>query len=247
MASPVKLYQREMHGHLGFFATWLPIDWVDVGDVGVLDGGKFTPMTSLRELGIPCEVKPRGKPAYLRHVSSKGINVSVSTGGTVEALVKAEIAIDFSTAGAFVFETANLQQRSFENRAEIAEGLFAAYDDERWQKDWVVVNAVYSADVATILVSVSKSAGLVLAGEVGPPHGEILLAGLEGKLSVTSRNGAVVDVVAKSGARPLYSCLRIKTGFFGGRRIGPVRGHGGRKPSLRDLCDSPSIDDLLES
>ena len=36
MASPVKTYQSEMHDKLGFFATWLPGDHVELGDVGVL-------------------------------------------------------------------------------------------------------------------------------------------------------------------------------------------------------------------
>ena len=38
---PVRTYREEMHGNLGFFASWLPADPVDVGDIGVLEGGRF--------------------------------------------------------------------------------------------------------------------------------------------------------------------------------------------------------------
>jgi len=53
MASPVKLYQQEMHSNLGFFATWLPASILELGDFGVLEAGRFRKMGSLKELGIP--------------------------------------------------------------------------------------------------------------------------------------------------------------------------------------------------
>jgi hypothetical protein len=56
MASPVKLYQQEMHSNLGFFANWLPGDPIEVGDVGVLESGRFRRVVSLEDLGIGCDV-----------------------------------------------------------------------------------------------------------------------------------------------------------------------------------------------
>ena len=34
MVSPVQRYQREMHDNIGFFATWLPGDLLELGDIG---------------------------------------------------------------------------------------------------------------------------------------------------------------------------------------------------------------------
>lgn len=34
MASPVQRYQQEMHENIGFFATWLPGDLLELGDIG---------------------------------------------------------------------------------------------------------------------------------------------------------------------------------------------------------------------
>ena len=50
MPSPVALYQREMHKNLGFFATWLPGDQLELGEAGVLKGGRFRKQSSLAEL-----------------------------------------------------------------------------------------------------------------------------------------------------------------------------------------------------
>ena len=44
MASPVKRYQQEMHNNLGFFATWLPSTAIALGDIGVLQSGRFHTM-----------------------------------------------------------------------------------------------------------------------------------------------------------------------------------------------------------
>jgi hypothetical protein len=37
----VRTYQEEMHNSVGFFATWLPGDILDLGDVGELKDGQF--------------------------------------------------------------------------------------------------------------------------------------------------------------------------------------------------------------
>jgi hypothetical protein len=52
MASPVRRYQQEMHENIGFFATWLPGDLLELGDIGILVNGSFRKLSSLWALGI---------------------------------------------------------------------------------------------------------------------------------------------------------------------------------------------------
>jgi hypothetical protein len=61
MSNPVKLYHREMHEKIGFFANWLPGDPLAIGAIGVLADGQFRQESSLQELKIPCkESDPEG-------------------------------------------------------------------------------------------------------------------------------------------------------------------------------------------
>ena len=52
MPSPVQRYQREMHENIGFYATWLPGDPMELGDVGIPSNGMFRKRSSLNDLGI---------------------------------------------------------------------------------------------------------------------------------------------------------------------------------------------------
>ena len=108
MASPVMLYHREMYDNLGFFATWLPGDPIEIGDVGTLEFGRFMRITSLKELGIGCKVSTGNSTQNMQYTSRQGTKITTSAGAAVTGIAKAEITIEFSCQGAFVFNAANL-------------------------------------------------------------------------------------------------------------------------------------------
>src|SRR5262249_53468912 len=109
MGSPVRLYQDEMYSNMGLFATWLPNDPVEVGDVGVLKEGRFTRLTSLAELNIQYRTRPAHATASLQYTSTESTKVTASAGAAVAPVAKAEIRIDFSRDGAFLFHAAGLK------------------------------------------------------------------------------------------------------------------------------------------
>ena len=79
MASPVKIYQSEMHHNLGFYATWLPGDPIEIGDVGVLLDGRFRRLTSLTDLGISYDLSAAGTTQNVQYTSAKGAKVGAAT------------------------------------------------------------------------------------------------------------------------------------------------------------------------
>src|SRR5262245_51278402 len=109
MASPVMLYHQEMHNNLGFFATWLPGDPIEIGDVGVLENGRFRPMTSLKEFGIACDISTSQSAQNVHYTSRQGTKIATSSGAAATAIAKAEITIEFSRQGAFVFNASPLR------------------------------------------------------------------------------------------------------------------------------------------
>jgi len=48
MSSPVKLYLKEMHNNVGYFATWLPANTVKLGDFGVVEAAASAGSLALR-------------------------------------------------------------------------------------------------------------------------------------------------------------------------------------------------------
>lgn len=242
MGSPVKLYQREMHDNLGFFPTWLPGDRIQIGDAGVLEGGRFRRTTSIADLGIAYEVSSGAATQDVQYTSTQGISLGTKAGAAAD-LVKGEIRIEFSREGAFVFHATRLQARQLENRAQVSEEIVKAYRIGKWEKDWLLVETLHTADCVTVIVSEDSSAELVLAASADMPLASISLADPRIDLTVASTRGRIVHIIGGKGLHPLYSCLRLKDPFFGSPSVQPVRGATRNEfPFAR-----PAIDELLDS
>lgn len=244
MASPVRLYQEEMHNNLGFFAAWLPGDPIEVGDAGVLERGRFRKLASLRELGIEVQVESTTSSQGVKYTSSEGTKIAPSAGAAIAGVAKAVIKIDFSREGAFVFEVSSLQPRQITNRLEVAKAIVKAYENGLWQKEWLVVEALRTAERATIIVAEDSSAEVVLQAATEGLLASTSLVDPKLGLSVASTRGKIVHVVAASNLTPLYSCLRLRDPLFGTPSVVPVRGAA----EARDLpLSRPGIQELLQS
>lgn len=245
MASPVKLYQREMHDNLGFFATWLPADPIEIGDAGLLVRGRFRKTASLEELGISHKVVPGRASQNVQYTSTSGTKLSVSGGATAAAVARAEISIEFSRSGAFVFHASSLRPQRLENRQRVADELLKAYEQDKWKKEWLLVEALHTAEQATIVVSDDRSAGLVLRADVAGLPAGFSLADPKVNLTVASTWGKVVHIVGGRRLHPLYTCLRLKDPLIGKPSVQPVRGQDNASPEA--AFTRPAIDDLLRS
>jgi hypothetical protein len=247
MASPVKLYQREMHRNMGFFATWLPSNAIELGDIGVLDGGRFRRVGSLKELGI--------SPLEVREGTTENVSYSASAkrtdGGSVGArtavpLASAELSIQFTSEGGYVFEAIAMRQMEIANRLALAATLLKAYEKGQWEAEWLLVDALYNAGSATILVSEDTTSEIVLKANAAVlPLGSLPLADPKLGLAVASSSGKIVHVVAANNVRPLYSCVKVRNPLlFGKPSVVPVRGLGDQNGSA---LGRPGIADLLDS
>jgi len=245
MASPVKLYQEQMHSNVGFFATWLPGSILDLGDFGILEAGRFRKLGSLKELGIEHGEVREGSPENVSYSASAKRSVGASAeASTTVPVAKAELSIQFSQQGGYVFEAAGIRNVEIANRIALSESILAAYDQGRWQKHWLIVDAMYKAASATIIVSEDSSSEIVLRASGNVPLGTLPLADPKLGLSVSNSSGKIVHVVAQSNLSPLYSCLKVRDPLFGLPSVVPVRGVGeADEPAFTRL----GIEDLLNS
>ena len=243
MASPVRTYQTQMHSNLGFYATWLPTDPVSVGDVGILEGGRFRKVTSLQELAIAPTVKRSAGQGDLQFSSTEGVKLDTSGSGKAAGVGKLEVAIQFSGEGAFLFHASGLQLQRLENRAQIAQAVLDAYRAGRWKKDWLIVESVHAADCATVIISEDSSARLLLSADLKLPTPFTSLADPRVGFEVSVNEGKMFRTLSGKKLSPLYSCLRVKDPFFGAAEVLPVRGG----EDATRLLSRPAIDELLES
>jgi hypothetical protein len=247
MASPVKRYQQEMHNNLGFFATWLPSTAVALGDIGVLQDGRFHRVGSLKELGIVHTDVREGTAENVSYSASAKRSDSISVGaGAAVPIASGELSISFTSEGGYVFEAINMKQIEVADRLSLASSLLKAYEDGRWQKEWLLIDALYRAESATILVSEDSSSEIVLkASAAALPAGLLPLADPKLRLGVASSSGKIVHIVAANNLQPLYSCVKVRDPLlFGKPSVVPVRGGADHHA---DALGRPGIDDLLNS
>ena len=246
MASPVRMYQEEMHSHLGFYPTWLPGDRIEIGDVGVLEGGRFRQLASLRELGIEYQASTGSAAQNVQYTSTQGTTIEVKAGAIASSVAQGEIKVEFARTGAFIFHATDLRLRQLETRLVVGKDIVAAYERGKWQKEWLLVEAHHVAACATVIVSEDSAASLVLSASASGPLTSISLADPKLGLTVSRTTGRIVHIVGASDLHPLYSCLRLKDRLFGRSVIEAVRGAvPGSGPE--DVFARPSIDALLDS
>lgn len=243
MASPVKTYQSEMHSNLGFFATWLPGDPIELGDIGVLENGRFRRMSTLKELGVSVEVGSGNSSQDLQYTSTKGFTLNTSGGARAKGVATAKLVLQFSAEGAFVFHATGLQPSRIQNRAAVAKEMLRLYRSKKWNKEWCLVESIHSAARATVIISQDSSAELVLAADAHAGIPALCLADPKVKLKVTAVRGKLFQTIGAKDLHPLYACLRLNDPLFGDPSVQPVRGQTDESIEL----SRPGIAELLDS
>jgi hypothetical protein len=202
-------------------------------------------MASLKELGIEFSVSRGQSMQNVNYSSTRGTKISTSTGTEVAVVGKAEISIDFSEQGAFVFQALQLQPWQLENRMIIAEQVVKAYELNRWDKSWLLIESLHSAERATVIVSEDSAAGLVLVAKLDQVIPSISLVDPKVSLSVASSRGRMMQLIGSENLHPLYSCLRLKDPLFGSPSLQPVR--GAKDARADSQFSRPGIGELLDS
>jgi hypothetical protein len=234
-----------MHNNVGFFATWLPSSTLEIGDIGVFEGGQFRRQASLRELGIASPSTREGEPQKMSYSASAERKIAgIASAATIAPVAKAELSIRFTQQGGFVFEAEGVRQIEIADRIPLAHNLLNLYRETVWKDQWHLIDAVYSAASATILVSEGSSSEIVLNANAVVIPGAWPLSDPKLGLSVSSSTGKIVYVIAAAGLKPLYSCVKIRSHFFHDPSLEPVRGIA---TNPTDVLARPRIEALLES
>jgi hypothetical protein len=230
---------------MGYFATWLPSSNIELGDIGVLDAGRFRRVGSLKELGNKHPDVREGNPENVSYSASAKRNEGASGGASAPVVAgRAELSIKFTSQGGYVFEAISMRHVEIADRLALAESLLEAFKKGRWQEEWLLVESFYNAGSATIIVSEDTTSEVVLKASAAVPLGTLPLADPKLGLTVASSTGKVVHCVAANNLRPLYSCVKVRDPLIGKPSVVPVRGASeDRTRALRRL----SIDDLLDS
>ena len=234
---------------------WLPGDRIDIGDVGVLEGGRFRRATNLTDLNVDFQLDVPGVPQPLRYSSTKQTTIWLGGGASIQdpsasvASVEARVDMEFGDEGAFVFHADGIQQLRMRDRGSVDEQIVELAQARRWKSRWYLVDEVYRAECATIIVSQGASASLSLLVKGAIDVGSVALSDPSLNLSVVSSSGQLVQVLGVQDVNPLYTCSKIAGGWFRSRYLRPVREKSTGPTDVGDEVRlvKASIGDLLRS
>ena len=221
MSQLVDDYRKQIRTVLGGIATWMPGDKVRVGDIGTFAGNRFRRQSSLKELGFEARTRS-GNPQPWRYASAS--TKSVEASAAVDAGAAAgSFDVSFSKRGSYLFHAHNARLVEPVNATQLRDNVIAAYKGGDWDIDWYLIDGIYQADRATILIAQGEDAkvSLSVAGSIG--LAQLPLAHPEVNVAITSSKGEVLQFLNLEDATPLFTCRRLKKRFFGGQDLEPVR------------------------
>ncbi|MGY1705317.1 hypothetical protein ACI79C_12135 [Geodermatophilus sp. SYSU D00697] len=221
MASAGEQYCSELARNLRFLAAWPPGIRVAMGDIGVLDGGVFMPLTSLRQFGVkPEETAPVDSNMDFEYASTGAVELGFKAKGEVNPLVphlpidQAGLGINFTRQNATVFRASGGSHRRFADEAELKTEIRSLIRAGRWDRDWHVVTDVITAQATAALVSQSAGAGVEVAVSANIKAGGLELLTLDTEARIVASRSMQIAIISSGHLTPLFRAKRVRRRWF---------------------------------
>jgi hypothetical protein len=219
MPLPYEQYTEELHQRYGYLATWLPSTKLHLGDVGTLRRDRFELVTTLNHLGIEFATRDISEAADYEYISANGASLQfdfrADADGIEQALGKsmAKVAVRFSRENAVLFMAKGCKASHIEQQDRLGAEVLARHDNGNWEKTYVVITELVTAESATILISGQANARVEFSGETGIAPQGITLADLSAGLRIASSSGVATHIFAAKQLTPLFRASGIRTRF----------------------------------
>lgn len=230
-----KRYAAHIGRTLERLATWMPGDRLALGDVGELEGGRFRKLGSLREHNVGFDVEMGAEQPAL---SASTTSELVLDSGVDQLRGKGQmLTVGFGREGSTVFEAERVRHSRIRNQGAVELELARRLAAGEWRRSWIVVDQVWTAASATIVIATSADARVVARGPKLAGLGA--LASLaHGELECVS--GSTVKLEGLRSCTPLFTARGF--GFFGQAKS-VRRGSG----DVTEAMGSVSVATLVES
>ena len=226
MKSIVKLYTAEMRKKYGeVYAAWKPGTHYELGDYGTLDGCIFTSLGNVKQLGLDFGVILDPSPTNENYKSSGVSATKIAANGEAVASGGVNVAtgfnIEFSNESSVFYEALNVYTNRIADIAKLGLDILNMYESDlpgangvKWQKDYVVITELDTADSATIIISNSKNAKIELHASANIGTANLNIADPKLGWSSTFDIGLESKTIANAGATPLFKLRGIRKKLF---------------------------------
>jgi len=233
-------YLTGMRSKFNHFATWLPDEKLQLGDVGEIKDGRFHLATTLERLKIRFSARP-GATTNWEHSSGSDVTVDLTLPDRPALSVAPRFGatVRFGSQGAFLFQSTGCETSVIENMAEVGDEILFAFRRTRFRPEWVVVDRLVTTQATTIMISDSSQAQIDLVADA-PFDRSQSLADRSLGIRVAGWKGAVTHFVACTALTPMFGVSRLRGSIVSGTRLEAYR-------SETTLVDQGALEPLNES
>jgi hypothetical protein len=220
-----KQYTREMHEEFGYFATWAPNTTLRLGDVGIIRGHRFDPVTSLAELGVTFQTTSTGPVSTYTYSSAGRVSASVSPEVGLPGILGVDpallLTVTFTRKEATFFRAVRCKAQRIGDLPSLEASILELTAARRWRREYAVVTELVRTGPAIILVSSSARTSVevqVTAESVPLPTP---LGGAVGLgVGTSASSGLAANVITpEGGLTPLFRAAAMRRKGLGGKRL----------------------------
>lgn len=232
LMSIARLASRVIRQQLRAHVAWLPLaNNFELGDFGVISGGRFTRIGNVASLGVGFDARrSTGSPFEFRSSGTREVLVSgdVEVPALSAVSVDARLRIKFADASAMYIRADDLEISEIEDLLPVASALRA---HPQWRMRYRVIHRLWTARGGTFITSETSDAQIEFAGSVAALQAFRAGRGALG-LTVARTSGVGLDLIGRTGP--------VALGLF---RVRVVDG----SPAMLDFATAPpSLRELVD-
>lgn len=220
MNGPMKQYTNEMFRRFGYYATWEPNVPLKLGDIGVVKKNVFTKLSNIENEKIGFDEIPDTTPGDLEYLSQGSVTVTTKLSGTIPshgsvlANADAGIIVEFEDENSILFKANGTRTPSIKDKIALGERIIERYKASEWDKNWVVITELFTAETATVLISNKSQGRIELKANADIQAANLDIADAKFNFSTVFSKGIGTKFVANKGITPLFRIMGIKTRWF---------------------------------
>jgi hypothetical protein len=220
MKGPTEQYTDEMSRKFGYYATWTPGRQLEIGDIGTLKDNVFTKLSNLTTRDIMFEQdKPDKTGEDLDYKSQGNVTIATKLSGcaapaeSVLTNVDAGVILEFNKENSIFFRARNCKTSSIKDILSLGDNILQMYRDGEWNKHWVIITELVTAESGTVIISNSSTGKIELKANANVGAAKLDIADVKFDFSAQYSRGLETEIIASQGLTPLFKIMGIKTRF----------------------------------
>jgi hypothetical protein len=220
MNGPQEQYTDDMKNHFGYYATWNPGAPLKLGDIGTIKDNVFTKIADLDSRGITFGTRDDTTKTDLEYSSKGSITTTAKLSGTVAPQgsiltnLDAGIIVEFQNENSTLFKANGTLTPTIKDTIKLGNEVLDLYRNGKWNKSWVIITELVTADSSTILISNSSNGRIELKANANIDAKNFDIADAKFDFSTQFLKGLDTKIIAKEGLTPLFKVMGIKTSIF---------------------------------